>query len=458
MRLYALALFLFIALPTYSLAAAQYSFSGEYELRLITMNNVDDLRFQIHDKESYVDMRFKLTPTVEMNENVKGVISLETGYTLFGVASDDSLDSVPGSDSINLKLKNVYVDFTLPNLESRFIVGLQPVKIFNGIIADEDAFGVTYLIEADRTLQINYVKMYDNRVNKEYENEANPKMESDFASIFLEKGTSWGDIYRLLFGYYIDTNASIADTSVYITTTALEETNDTMYTERTAMYFGFGYSWDFKGSDMTFDALYQKGSKKYVDDATGGNLSKRLVAHLIDYTATKDFGDYTASFEFLLATGDQNKDDNKDQEYMPVDGLTNFYDRAYILTGYISKDDSGEKTGLFDSPVYNLKNVLFFRIDSSCNFSKIAKGELAAIYAQSDERVTNLSGGKSRGIGTELDATISFDPFETYFDTNEGVLLNMFAAYFIPGENYKDADGIAAADVYLYGAACQYTF
>ncbi len=431
--------------------ASQFSVTGEYDMRFISMDNADDMNDDYHDNQSYMDLRLRLGATVEINENTKGIITLETGHVVFGVDPDDSDETIPGSDSLDLKLKSAYVDFFPAHSESNLLVGLQPIELVDGLLANEDAFGVTYLVKAVREIRINLVKLYDNTVNDEYKNDLNPKRDSVFYSIYYENDAFTDDRFSLLVGYYLDRNALLYDDDPAAVLPV-------MYSKRDAVFICSGYDWEYYGTDLDFNLLYQRGKRRFTDDLTGLRESKRLLAWLIDVTAKRKAGEnLKLSGEFLFATGDENSDDKKDQGFMPIDGLSNYYDRAYIMTGRVFGDDAPEG-GLFDSPVRNMSNVIFLKLAAEYSFSNDKRLEIAAMYATHDENVEALSGKSERAIGAEFDATLSFDVFDTYYDTGKGLLFNTFGAYFIPGDSYDLYDGSAADDVTLFGAGLEYTF
>jgi hypothetical protein len=434
-------LVIFFPLSSYSI---QFSIFGDYNVRLIDIKNLNVLNPDTDEDLIYLDLRLRLMSILEINENTKGIVAFESGHTVFGIDDDiSSEENVPGTDSINLKFKNAYLDVILPNGVSNFKAGLQPFNLFDGLLANEDAFGITYLVDADRKIQVNYVKIYDNGIDEEYLNETNPERSASFMSASYENDIFKDDTYNLLIGYYLDKNAIISDIT---------------YTKRKALYMCFGYYWDFHGVDLSLNAIYEKGRKNYIDEITALGVSMKSVGYLIDFIAEKNFESLDLNFEFLFASGDKSPDDERDDEFMPVDGLANFYDRAYILTGYITKDDADEKEGIFDSEVYNLANVAFFKLGADFKLSSNKRLDLSIIYALNDEKIATLSSDYERDIGTEVDATFSIDLTNTYYQTQNGLLFNIFGAYFSPGKNYQSSDGTDAKDIFLAGAGLEYIF
>jgi len=428
---------------SYSYANVQPTFSGSYELRYINFKHADVLNPNINGDIGYFDLRFTLISDFMINENTSGVVGLESGHTVFGIDADNTSDeAVPGTDSIDLKLKSAYVDFVLPNGVSNFKVGLQPVTIFDKLIANEDAWGITYLVEADRTIQINFVKIAENSVSDDYKNPDNPERASRFASIFYENDIFTTDLYSLLLGLYSDNDANI---------------DGILYENRRATYYGLGYKWSKHGIDCELHILYDSGKKRYTD-ALNNSVSKKSEGYFASLTLDRSFENFDLDFEFVLATGDDNPDDDTDRAFMSVDGLVNFYDRAYILSGYITKDDADEKDGIFDSSVYKLSNLVFVRLGSEIRFSDDIWLDLAAMYAINDKSVISAAGKKASDIGGEVDATLTFDVFDTYRDTKKGLLLNFFSAYFVPGNTYDRVDGSPAEDIYILGTGLEYTF
>ncbi|MFC1855315.1 hypothetical protein ACFL2A_02080 [Thermodesulfobacteriota bacterium] len=424
--------------------SVQYAISGDYDVRVINLDNADDLDNDSDDNITYGDLRFRLKSEFSINENVKGVVSLESGYNVFGVDSDSSSsESVPGSDSIDLKLKNAYADFIFPNSEGSFIVGLQPINIFHGLIANEDAFGITYQLHAERDIQVSFVKIDENRVNDDYLNEGNQDRTSSFMSIYYEDIVLKVEKLGLLFGLYEDRDAVI---------------NNFSYTKRMAYYGGLSYGWEKFGFDYDLRFIYAKGKKKFRYKETKSFESKESEGFLTDIIVKREFDDFDVDFEFLLATGDINSEDDKDGEFMSIDGLVNYYDRAYIMTGNITKDDSDSKVGVFDSEVRTLQNVVFYRLATSIKVSNSKRLDVAAMYATNDKKIVNADGEESDEIGTEVDVTFSADLSNAEYNKDNGLMLNIFGAYFVPGTNYNDEKGNAADIVYLLGTGLEYTF
>jgi hypothetical protein len=442
--IYIFAALFFILIPKKSYSSVQASFSGDYEVRYLSLNNLNVLNPNIKDDVSYGDIRFRLKSEFAINENTKGVVALESGHTIFGIDSDNQTDeNLPGEDNLNLKLKNAYIDVILPNRASNFIFGLQPVYIFDGFLANEDAFGITYKVEADRIIHINYVKISENKPDDEYANADNPQRTSSLLTIYYENEIFKVDTYSLLLGYYLDKEAII---------------DNVMFTRRKSTYFGLGYKWEKHGIDSALHILYGSGRKKYISNVTGELVSEKNEGFFVDLLSKKSYKDFDLSFELLLATGDDNKLDKKDREFISVDGLTNFYDRAYILTGYVTKDNADEKVDVFDTSLYTLTNIVFFRLGTEYRFSNDKRLELAAMYAMHDKKVTALSGKTATEMGSEFDATFSVDLYDTYYDTGEGLLLNFFAGYFIPSTVYELPDASDADDVYIFGTGLEYKF
>jgi hypothetical protein len=125
-----------IATPAFALTVDTKGFleiRGQADRNLV---NGSDRNTTDNDRTG-VDQRIRLWTEAAADENVKAVFAIEAdnswGDTTFGDV---------GSDSKDIEIKHVYLDFNLPSLNTNVKAGTQYFKIANGYIAGDDASGV----------------------------------------------------------------------------------------------------------------------------------------------------------------------------------------------------------------------------------------------------------------------------------------------------------------------------
>lgn len=119
-------------------------------------NLIDGTNGTADDDRTGVDQRLRLWTEAAADENVKAVFAIEAD-TFWG---DTTFGDV-GSDSKDIEIKHVYLDFNLPAVKGTNVkAGTQYFKIGNGFIAGDDASGLqtaTKLSDA-ATLKLYWVK------------------------------------------------------------------------------------------------------------------------------------------------------------------------------------------------------------------------------------------------------------------------------------------------------------
>jgi len=132
-----------IAVPAFAL---EFKYGGMYRLRWQSNDNITDghdpsrvgpATFD-YDNQNYMDQRLRMYFSFVGSENLQVVTKWEVD-TLWGMAADKfSTGGGVGADSINLEMKNVYVDFNVPYTPIRATLGVQGIQLMSGWIIDDD--------------------------------------------------------------------------------------------------------------------------------------------------------------------------------------------------------------------------------------------------------------------------------------------------------------------------------
>jgi len=134
----------FIAAPAFAITA---DFTGFLQTRGIAydnMNGNDDL----DDNARGVDSRFRLWTNTALNENVKAVFAIEVDY-IWGSTNNNAVGGAGigriGADQKGeIEIKQIYLDFNLPSVNTNLKVGTQYSVLGNGyILAGDDFTGIS---------------------------------------------------------------------------------------------------------------------------------------------------------------------------------------------------------------------------------------------------------------------------------------------------------------------------
>lgn len=139
----------FIAAPAFAITA---DFTGFLQTRGIAydnMNGNDDL----DDNARGVDSRFRLWTNTALNENVKAVFAIEVDYTWgstngnavgTGGFAPAGIGKIGADQKGEIEIKQLYLDFNLPSVNTNLKVGTQYSVLGNGyILAGDDFTGLS---------------------------------------------------------------------------------------------------------------------------------------------------------------------------------------------------------------------------------------------------------------------------------------------------------------------------
>ncbi|MBW2067659.1 MAG: hypothetical protein JRI31_02090 [Deltaproteobacteria bacterium] len=125
-----------LALPTF---AVEFKYGGMYRWRFQAQDNMSDANSDLDDTANWIDQRLRMYFTFVGSENLKLVTKWEAD-TLWGLETGGRHGGGDiNADAVNLEMKNVYLDFMIPNTPVRAKVGVQGLDMLDGWIFSDDA-------------------------------------------------------------------------------------------------------------------------------------------------------------------------------------------------------------------------------------------------------------------------------------------------------------------------------
>jgi len=165
-----------------ALADVQFLYGGQFRARYNAGNNVWDgtdhsgyygnfapqtfdtlgkpnLYYNSNDNRNYFDQRLRLYFTFVGSKNLKVVTKFEIGDTKWGDCGDGAGQTGIragqngggdiGADEVALEVKNVYLEFNIPNTPSTGLVGIQTLTLLDSWIIDDDFSAGVLLTKLD---------------------------------------------------------------------------------------------------------------------------------------------------------------------------------------------------------------------------------------------------------------------------------------------------------------------
>ncbi len=142
-----------ITMPAF--ADVEFRYGGSFRARWLMQENVFDGTntifsdyYNSEDNRSFVDQRLRLNFTFSGSKNLKLVTAFEMGDAIWGQGgtgagtaqgnTGENLGANLGGDAVSIEVKNVFINFNIPNTPITGIVGLQPLVLLDSWIIGDD--------------------------------------------------------------------------------------------------------------------------------------------------------------------------------------------------------------------------------------------------------------------------------------------------------------------------------
>lgn len=173
--------------------AVEFKYGGMYRWRIQAKDNMmdgqDTKNGKWDDREWWIDQRIRMYFDFIGSENLKLVTKWEAD-TMWGL--ERTYSGMPGrqgggdvgADAVNLEMKNVYLDFAIPNTPVRTQLGVQGFSLLNGWIFEDDASAAIFNIPFDPVkVRLGYVAA----LNSDVTNDA-ARVDDIFAEVKYAEG------------------------------------------------------------------------------------------------------------------------------------------------------------------------------------------------------------------------------------------------------------------------------
>jgi len=153
-----------IAMP--ALAEVEFKYGGSFRARWLVQDNVfdgTDIQFSPNynsdDNRHFVDQRLRLNFSFIASKNLKLVTAFEMGDAIWGQGSNGAgaaqgntganMGANLGGDSVSVEVKNVFLQFNIPNTPTTGIIGLQPLVLLDSWIIGDDVPAAVFVTDLD---------------------------------------------------------------------------------------------------------------------------------------------------------------------------------------------------------------------------------------------------------------------------------------------------------------------
>lgn len=395
----ALAVLAAFATPAFAIEA---DFGGFLQVRGLMSDNMDG-DDDTADQQDGVDQRFRLYSTFALNEDVKAVFKLEEDH--FWGAPDDTGDlSADGKNK--LEVKNIYLDFNIPGMETNVKAGTQYIKLGRGLINGDDVSG----------LQIRHT----------------PVKGQSFAFFWIKSGENGfgnddgdGDYYQVQY----DHSAAGWHFAPYVGYYDMAEANFGTGEDDDAYFVGLDIDGKMGPLGLAFTGVFNDWERE--SNGTDGSSFALFAKATYKMDAT------TLSLE-AATYGDEDNGGN----FLDVQGYNNF---AEIATGgrFDIRTGLGRDEAVFygDHGGY-VSNWQYIKAGLAQKFGR-TKGSIYLMHIEQAEDVGTTS---AQTLGQEVDA---------YYDISvtDGLTFTLAGAYLLADDDFGAGD-----DAWKLGTALTYKF
>jgi hypothetical protein len=424
-----------VALPA---LAIEFKYGGYYHWRWITSDNLTGSNGRPDDNQNYFDQRLRMYFDFVGSENLQVVTKWEVD-TLWGNSFDKfSTGGGVGADSINLEMKNVYIDFAVPYTPARAKLGVQGLAFLTGWIVDDDFSSANFTVKLDPVeIKVGYIAGANNDVTSTRDN-----IDDVFVSIDYSNGPFSGT----LLGFYQDGHDAAFE---YLTgNLGVPVSNGgplQFHPTHDNQLFDLGLALAYKQEWFDVFLNYVQNLGSY-DDLTLGGRTIDYRGFMVEAGANFNFKPFTFMIGGFLTSGDTNPNDGTDHAFQYPEGRSHYWSEILglgtldqnISTSYLNPAkntntnqtlDAANKGGfsVADGP----SNI--WTISAGAAWQALEKTKLTLTYyyvGTEKEVLANVNNGKtSNSIGHEIDFYIDQDIMDK-------LTLRLVAAYLVADDAY----------------------
>jgi len=449
-----------VALPAF---AVDVKYGGLYRLRWQSNDNVSDGDDGNDDNGNWIDQRLRMYFTFVGSENLQVVTKWEadtvwgkeTGTKVFDVDGEEvTVDGAGrhgggdiGADATNLEMKNVYLDFSIPNTPVRAKLGVQGASLLGGWMFEDDFSGVVLTTKFEPVgITLGYVAASNTDVDTTNENVDDLFIALDYAN---------GPFSGTLVGWYQYAHDTNLSTFPYMSTGLITSSDIELDTVADNNLFNLGLQLNYKAD---FVDLMVRGIKNFGSyDLVGGD-SQDYKGWMVDASANFYWNAFTFHLGGFYTTGDDDKTDEfdnaNDYDAFAYARGASYYWSEILGAGTLDVSVAGHDTlkraqkgayQAYDAP----SNLWMLTAGVAWQALEGTRLTFNYYYVGTAEDVDSAPGEVDDTIGQEVN-------FYLDQDVVDGLRLRLVGAYLFADDAYtkaKDDD-----DAYEVGAQLQWSF
>ncbi|MGQ9670457.1 MAG: hypothetical protein ACUVWY_09850 [Desulfosoma sp.] len=433
-----------LAVPAF---AVDFKYGGLYRLRWQSNDNVADGNDDFDDNGNWFDQRLRMQFTFVASENLQLVTHWEAD-TLWGRESPGAGrhgGGDIGADATNLEMKNVYLEFNIPNTPLRTKLGVQGATFLKGWIFADDFSGAVFSTKLDPfKITFGYVAAQNTDVTTTNEN-----VDDFFLSLDYANGPFTGSLV-FFYQYAHDTNLStypdMSTTVIRASSTAVTDNN----------LFNLGLSLGYKTDMMVLGLTHIKNFGSY-DLVRGG---QDYTGWMLEGTADFMWNALTFHLGAFYTSGDDDNiadfDNAKDYDAFAYARGASYYWSEILGVGLLDVNVSGsDHLNPANQGAYRAADVPsnLWALNLGVVWQAMPETKVTLNYyyvATAEDVLANAATGETDDtIGHEVNLYISQGIVDKLNLTLVGAYLFADDAYTI----FKDDD-----DAYELGAVLQWKF
>ena len=403
--------------------------------------------------ETWAEVKYRLQAEISTDDKmVRGVYMLELGAIRFGS------DSTPGAlgrssggrysgDGVNVETRFAYIDFGLPATQAqkfRATFGLQPVSV-NKYLWQETAMGINLKADAGPAgLTLAWYRGFE-IFNDDIDDPTFGDGDNIHLRVALEPSK---ELKGGLFGLYQRRQPEATPAATNRPTHLLKGFGAVNYD---IVNLGVDAAFTAAPLLVNVDFIYQLGNttttRGTAPDFTTPSLN--VGSFLAHVDVGVNLGAARVMYTGWYASGDGNPDDDDLNNFVATDVDT--FDSIIFGEGGYTDDNY-----FTEAPYFLDKGAFFNKLGVDFKATETVTVGGAILYVMTAQDLTLADGSTTRGLGTEIDAFISYK-----LNANLELALNAGYLFSADGMDFFETDGgngTADANVFRSTARARFTF
>ncbi|MBC7357330.1 MAG: hypothetical protein H5U10_02220 [Desulfacinum sp.] len=414
-----------VALPAF---AVDFKYGGVMRVRWISNDNLADGLDKdeaegADDNNNLFDQRARLYFDFVGSENLRVVTKFELGDITWGAGDTGDV----GADGKDVEIKNLYLDFNIPNTPINAKLGVQGIVAMQGWIADDDFSAAVFTMPFEPVkLTLGYIAAQNETATDESENVDDFFIQVDYAN---------GPFSGTLIGFYQYAHDAL-EVGQFEGATGFGQALDNSL-------FDLGVALGYKADMFDVNVNFVKNFGSY--DLPGGG-SGDYTGWAAEAIANVYVNNFTFTLGGFYTTGDDDDDNDVDYFIYPYKSGSHYWAELMglgVLDKFGPSANDGYSAGDVPSNLYTVYAGVAWQALEATKLS------FAYYYIGTAEDVESEPGKMDDSVGSEID-------FRLTQKVVDGLTLDVVGAYLFADDAYSTND--QDDDAYEVGARLQWSF